>query len=108
MTQQKLADAVGWKSVAFVSDLENDVRHLGEEYFSKVAEVLGATVEEIEAHDTRTVVREAKDLIRRNPEYAPALRRVVTGARQLSADDLTRRIEKMLADDPPPKPKNDP
>ncbi|MDX2079457.1 MAG: helix-turn-helix transcriptional regulator [Terrimicrobiaceae bacterium] len=102
MTQQKLADAIGWKSVAFVSDLENDVRNVGEEYMEKLAEVLGVGVSELKTFDTRTPVREAKDLLRRNPEYASAFRQVVSGARRLSPEALAERIEKALAEENPP------
>ena len=108
MTQQKLAEAVGWKSVAFVSDLENDVRHLGEEYFEKLAEVLSVDIAELEAFDTRTPVRDAKELIRRNPEYASAFRQIVSGARRLSPEDLSQRIEKALAEEQPPPQPNQP
>lgn len=105
LTQQKLAEAVGFKSVAFVSDLENDVRHLGEDYFPKLAEILGVTEADLAGMDTRTPVKDAKELVRRNPEYASALRQMVSGAKRLSPEVLTRRIEQALAEDDPPKPK---
>jgi transcriptional regulator with XRE-family HTH domain len=102
MTQQRLAAAVGFKSVAFVSDVESGTRMPGDEYFARIANALDVPVDELRARDPRVPVQETREFVRKHPEYAAAFRKMVTGAQRMSADELTRRLDEALRVDPRP------
>ena len=93
LTQRNVALALGLKSIAFLSEIESGNRNLAEEYWPKLAEVLGTTVEELSAHDVRAPIQQARAMLNRNPEYAVAFRRVVERARELGPEEILRRID---------------
>ncbi len=96
MTQRKLADAVGFASAATVSDIESGFRNPDQQLLPAFAAALKIDLPELEKRDARVQIRETKDLIRRQPEFAAAFRKVLKGAQRLSADELARRIDQAL------------
>jgi len=73
-------------SAAFVSDVELGRRHPSEEVLINIARLLGTTVEELRAHDTRPPIEEIKRITESDPKFALAFRTVID--KKISADEL--------------------
>jgi transcriptional regulator with XRE-family HTH domain len=74
-------------SAAFVSDVELGRRYPSEEVLGKMAKVLGTTIAELQAHDTRAPVDKIKRRTAENPTYAILLRKLI---------DSNKRPEDMI------------
>jgi len=93
LTQRQVAEALGFKSIAFLSDIEAGNRKPAREYLPALAEILETDVETLESHDIRGPLAEARTLLENHPEYAVAFRRVIERSRELGPDEVLRRIE---------------
>jgi transcriptional regulator with XRE-family HTH domain len=93
LTQRQVAEALGLKSIAFLSDIEAGNRKPSRELFPALAQILQTDVETLKSHDIRSPLAEARTLLEAHPEYAVAFRRVVEHSRDLGADEVLRRIE---------------
>jgi transcriptional regulator with XRE-family HTH domain len=111
MTQRKLAQLIGLKAPSHLCDVENGSRQLGEEYLPRLAAVLNVTPEELELHDPRAPLSQARELFDKDARYIVALHRVVQQAKHLSPEEIIRRINTVApslgamptpGDSPPP------
>lgn len=93
LTQRDLALHVGFKSLAHLSDIESGKRNPGQEHMEKIAEKLEVCLQELESHDVRVSIQEAKELFEDRPDLVPVFRRVLETARNVSADELLRRLD---------------
>ena len=93
LTQRQVAEALGLKSIAFLSDIEAGNRKPSLELLPALARILETDVETLRAHDIRSPLAEVRTLLEAHPEYAVAFRRVVEHSRDLGADEVLRRIE---------------
>jgi|LakMenEpi03Aug12_release.lakeMendotaPanAssembly.Ray.scaffolds.fasta_scaffold694766_1 transcriptional regulator with XRE-family HTH domain len=82
-------------SAAFLSDIENGRRFPSDEMIEKLAEILGANVQELRSCDPRGPAKEIQDLATMNPKYAFAFRRAVDAiqGQNLTPQEFVRRIE---------------
>ena len=82
-------------SAAFLSDIENGHRYPSDELIEKIAEVLGADLNELKRSDPRPPTREIQDLAMINPQFAFAFRRAVEVIRnqQLTPQEFIQRME---------------
>jgi transcriptional regulator with XRE-family HTH domain len=64
-------------SAAFLSDVELGRRHPSDEVMERLADCLGATLEDLQKYDARPPVQELKRLAASDPAMGFALRRVV-------------------------------
>jgi len=102
MSQRELASMLKLKASSHICDVENGYRQLGEEHLQALADALQVSLEEIQAHDPRAPLSEARELLEQRPEYIPALNRVMRRAPFLSPDEIIRRMEKPTDNDNPP------
>lgn len=93
LTQRQVAEALGLKSIAFLSDIEAGNRKPSLDLLPALARILETDVETLRAHDIRSPLAEVRTLLEAHPEYAVAFRRVVEHSRDLGADEVLRRIE---------------
>ena len=94
LTQRQVALHVGFKSIAHLSEIEAGNRYPSPDLLDKFAEILRVPVEELRDHDARNPVQSTKELLEERPEMIAAFRRVITEARNLSPEELIKRIEK--------------
>jgi len=94
LTQRGVAERVGFKSLAHLSDIEGGKRNPGEDVMPKLAEALQVTLADLEAHDVRASLQATRDLLEDRPELVAAFRRVVNTARGISPEELIRRVER--------------
>lgn len=73
-------------SAPFVSDVELGRRYPSEKLLQLMATVLGVTVDDLKAHDTRAPVEEMKQRVAANPRYALAFRTLMD--RNLTPEEL--------------------
>lgn len=73
-------------SPAFVSDIELGRRNPSDEVLGRMAKLLGTTVSELSAHDTRPPVEEMRRLAAADPAYGLAFRRIVEEGK--TAEDI--------------------
>ena len=76
LSLRELAKKLGC-SAPFLSDIELGRRYPSDKLLAGMARVLGATVEDLKAHDIRPPVEEMKERIAANPRYALAFRKVI-------------------------------
>jgi len=93
LTQRAVAQALGMHSIALISEVEAGTRHLAEEHWPKLAEVLQTTVEELASRDVKAPIQEARRLVARNPDYAVVFRRVLEQSKHLSAEEILRQMD---------------
>ncbi len=93
LTQREVAEALGLRSIAFLSDIEAGNRKPAPESLPALARVLKTDVELLRSHDIRSPLAEVRTLLEAHPEYAVAFRRVVEHSKELGADEVLRRIE---------------
>ena len=92
MTQRALSQAVGFRSLAHLSDIESGKRNPSTATFAKFAKALGVTVAALEEHDVRGVIEEAKALFSRKPEMVGAFFKVIEAAKKMEAGELVGRV----------------
>ena len=92
MTQRALSQAVGFKSLAHLSDIEGGKRNPAKETLPKFAKALGVTLSELESRDTRGPIEAAKVLFARKPEMVGALLKVIEAAKKMDAGELVARL----------------
>ena len=93
LTQREVAVHLGFKSIAHLSDIESGNRNPGPDVLPKLAEILQVTIEDLKDHDVREPVQATKALLEQRPEMVAAFRRVVREARDLSPEELVRRVQ---------------
>ena len=102
MSQRELASMLKLKASSHICDVENGYRQLGEEHLQALADALQVSLEEIQAHDPRAPLSEARELLEQRPEYIPALNRVMRRAPFLTPEEIIRRMEKPTNNEDPP------
>lgn len=65
------------KSAPFLSDIELGRRYPSDDVLSKIANILGTTMEDLQEYDTRPPVEDIKRLSISDPLYGIAFRKVV-------------------------------
>lgn len=107
MTQRALSQAVGFRSLAHLSDIEGGKRSPATATFAKFAKALGVTVADLENRDVRGVIEAAKSLFSRKPEMVGAFLKVIEAAKKMDAEELVARVLSKAASAaaplPPPK-----
>jgi transcriptional regulator with XRE-family HTH domain len=93
LTQRAVAQALGMNSIAFISEVEAGTRHLAEDRWQKLADVLQTTVEELASRDVKAPLQEARRLVARNPDYAVVFRRILEQSKHLSAEEILRQMD---------------
>jgi transcriptional regulator with XRE-family HTH domain len=93
LTQRAVAQALGMSSIAFISELEAGTRHLAEEHWPKLAEVLQTPIEELASRDVKAPIQAARRLVARDPDYAVVFRRVLEQSKHLSAEEILRQMD---------------
>ena len=92
MTQRALSQAVGFRSLAHLSDIEGGKRSPATATFAKFAKALGVTVADLENRDVRGVIEAAKSLFSRKPEMVGAFLKVIEAAKKMDAEELVARV----------------
>lgn len=106
LTQREVAEALGFRSVAFLSDIETGHRKPSRHWMPELARVLKTDLPMLEGRDLRVPLGHARDWLEAHPEEAAPFRTVVDHARRLGAGEVVRRIEHPLFDSHPvPVPK---
>lgn len=76
MSLREFAKKLGDISPAHISDIENGKRHPSGDLLKKMSQVLRVSVAELEKYDSRAPVDELKRMVRKDPTYGLALRRI--------------------------------
>ena len=92
LTQRALSQAVGFRSLAHLSDIESGKRNPAKETLPKFAKALGVTLADIESRDTRGPIEAAKALFARKPELVGAFLKVIEAAKKMDAEELVARV----------------
>lgn len=92
LTQRALSQAVGFKSLAHLSDIESGKRNPAKETLPKFAKALGVSLSDLEAHDTRGPIEAAKALFARKPEMVGAFLKIIEAAKKMDAGELVERV----------------
>lgn len=92
LTQRALSEAVGFRSLAHLSDIESGKRNPAKETFAKFAKALGTTVNDLECRDIRGPIEAAKVLFGRKPEMVGAFLIIIEAAQKLDAEELVARV----------------
>jgi len=79
-------------SAAFLSDVELGRRYPSDKVLTKIASVLGTSIEDLSAYDTRPPVEDIKRLTNENPLYGLAFRKVVDN--EISPEAILKWAEK--------------
>ncbi len=98
LTQREVAGALGFRSVAFLSDIETGNRKPSRHWMPELARVLETDLATLEGRDIRTPLGQARDWLEAHPEEAAPFRTVVDHARRLGAGEVVRRIEHPVFD----------
>lgn len=95
LSMRALALSAGIKSVAFIADIEKGYRKPSPDNLERIAQALGTALGDLKALDDRAPVREMRELVEENPEWATAFRRVMTQARsaKITPEGLVRLVE---------------
>lgn len=104
LTQRALSQAVGFRSLAHLSDIESGKRHPARDVLPKFAEALGVPVAELESRDERGPIEALKALFAAKPEMVAVFLRIAELARSLDSDELLQRLEKPRAASARPSP----
>ncbi len=78
-------------TAAHLSDIENGRRYPSPELLAKMAHVLGVKVEDLEQHDDRAPVDDLRRIVRRDPAFGFALRKLAET--DVSADDILKLVK---------------
>lgn len=78
-------------SAAFLSDIELGRRFPSDKVLTKIAGILGESVEELKGYDTRAPIEDLKRLTNANPVYGIALRKVVD--KKIKPEDLIKFLD---------------
>lgn len=97
LTQRALSQAVGFRSLAHLSDIESGKRNPAKETLPKFAKALGVPLIDIESRDTRGPIEAAKALFARKPEMVGAFLKVIEAAKKMDADELVSRVTQVPA-----------
>jgi transcriptional regulator with XRE-family HTH domain len=111
LTQRQVTEALGLKSIAFLSDIEAGNRKPSRELLPALARILETDTETLTAHDMRSPLLEARSLLEAQPEKAVVFHRVMELARELGIEEVLRRIENpapAVEPEPPAKPRSRP
>jgi len=92
MTQRALSKAVGFRSLAHLSDIESDKRMPARNTFAKFAKALDVSVKDLENRDIRECMEAAKLLFAKKPEMVGAFLQVIAAARKLDSEELVARV----------------
>jgi len=92
LTQRALSQAVGFKSLAHLSDIESGKRNPAKETLPKFAKALGVSLSDLESHDTRGPIEAAKALFARKPEMVGAFLKIIEAAKKMDAGELVERV----------------
>ncbi len=92
LTQRALSQAVGFRSLAHLSDIESGKRNPAKETLPKFAKALGVSLIDIESRDTRGPIEAAKALFARKPEMVGAFLKVIEAAKKMDAEELVSRV----------------
>lgn len=92
LTQRALSQAVGFKSLAHLSDIESGKRNPAKETLPKFAKALGVSLSDLESHDTRGPIEAAKALFARKPEMVGAFLKIIEVAKKMDAEELVERV----------------
>jgi len=92
LTQRALSQAVGFRSLAHLSDIESGKRNPAKETLPKFAKALGVALSDLECRDTRGPIEAAKALFARKPEMVGAFLKVIEAARKMDAEELVARV----------------
>jgi transcriptional regulator with XRE-family HTH domain len=76
LSLREFAKRLGNVSPAHISDIENGRRYPSDELLEKMSAVLSVSVKELQTHDPRPPVETLRRLIRGNPTYGVALRKL--------------------------------
>lgn len=106
LTQRQLADQLGLKSAAFLSDIESGNRHPSASLFPALARVLETDIRDLQNYDTRHALGEVRTLLDERPEIALHLGRIVSALRFLGPEEVLRRLDTHTP--PPAAPIDDP
>jgi len=95
LSMRALALKAGIKSVAFIADIEKNYRKPAPDNLERLALALETPLEGLRELDDRAPVREMRELVEENPEWATAFRRVVKAAQgaQFTPKELVRLVE---------------
>lgn len=93
LTQRQLADKLGLKSAAFLSDIESGNRKPSPSLFPAMARVLETEVRDLQACDTRHLLAEVRQLLETRPENAAGFGRILEVIRALGSDEVLHRLE---------------
>lgn len=78
-------------SAPFLSDIELGKRNPSNKVLSRIAQLLGISVEELRRHDTRPPVEELRRLATADPSYGLAFRMLID--KKLSSEDLLNIVK---------------
>lgn len=93
LTQRALSQAVGFRSLAHLSDIESGKRNPAQDTFAKFAKALGVAVADLECRDIRGPIEAAKKLFGRKPEMVGAFLVVIEAAQKMEAEELVARVK---------------
>jgi transcriptional regulator with XRE-family HTH domain len=91
MSLREFAKKLGDISPAHISDIENGRRYPSEELLEKMSQLLHVALAEFRKHDSRPPVEELKRMVRRDPTYGVALRRLAET--KVNPDELLKFLE---------------
>ena len=97
LTQRALSQAVGFKSLAHLSDIESGKRNPAKETLPKFAKALGVSLGDLESRDTRGPIEAAKALFTRKPEMVGAFLKIIEAAKKMDAGELVARVTRPMA-----------
>jgi len=92
LTQRALSQAVGFRSLAHLSDIEAGKRNPGKETLAKFAKALDVPVSELAHLDTREAIEAAKLLFARRPEMVGVFLKIIAVAKDVSAEELLGKL----------------
>ncbi|MEI6033467.1 MAG: helix-turn-helix domain-containing protein [Verrucomicrobiae bacterium] len=92
ITQRALSQAVGFRSLAHLSDIESGKRSPSRTTFARFAKALDVSVSDLECRDVRGPIEAAKALFSRNPEMVGAFLKVIEAAKKMDAQELVARV----------------
>lgn len=93
LTQRALSQAVGFRSLAHLSDIESGKRNPAQDTFAKFAKALGVSVRDLECRDIRGPIEAAKVLFGRKPEMVGAFLTIIEAAQKMEAEELVARVK---------------
>ena len=92
LTQRALSQAVGFRSLAHLSDIESGKRNPAKETLPKFAKALEVTLGDLESRDIRGPIEAAKTLFARKPDMVGAFLKIIEAAKKMEAEELVARV----------------